>query len=113
MSVHLLHVSKDDNVTNSIQDTVCLELGMYSRTASSCEYLICQNLFQTHQLISLKESPTNKSAVRLKNCLDIGEQQRYYETLKVLEQMSDRQLNLANQVLRCMLQFEDTKREYT
>ena len=43
----------------------------------------------------------------------IGEQQRYYETLKVLEQMSDRQLNLANQVLRCMLQFEDTKREYT
>ena len=43
----------------------------------------------------------------------IGEQQRYYETLKVLEQMSDRQLNLANQDLRCMLQFEDTKREYT
>ena len=35
------------------------------------EDLICQNLFQTHQLISLKDSPTNKSAVRLKNYQDI------------------------------------------
>ena len=69
--VHLAHASKGGNVTNSIQDTVCLELGMYSRTASSYEDLICQNLFQTHQLISLKDSPTNKSAVRLKNYQDI------------------------------------------
>ena len=69
--VHLAHASKGGNVTNSIQDTVCLELGMYSRTASSYEDLICQNLFQTQQSIELKDSPTNKSAVRLKNCLDI------------------------------------------
>ena len=41
-------------MTNSIQDTVCLELGMYSRTASSYEDLICQNPFQTQQLIALK-----------------------------------------------------------
>ena len=57
--VHLAHASKGGNVTNSIQDTVCLELGMYSRTASSYEDLICQNLFQTQQSIELKDSPTN------------------------------------------------------
>lgn len=52
-------------MTNSIQDTVCLELGMYSRTASSYEDLICQNPFQTQQLIALKDSPTNFSHMLL------------------------------------------------
>ena len=46
-------------MTNSIQDTVCLELGMYSRTASSYKDLICQNLSRTQQSIELKDSPTN------------------------------------------------------
>ncbi len=59
------------NDSDDYEIELCLELGMYSRTASSYEDLICQNLFQTHQLISLKDSPTNKSAVRLKNYQDI------------------------------------------
>lgn len=38
-------------------------------------------------------------------------QYRYYETLEVIEKMTDQQLKLANKVLRCMIQFSEESKE--
>ena len=47
MPIPHLYASKHDNVTSSIQDTVCLELGKCNKTAASYGDSIYQNLFQT------------------------------------------------------------------
>lgn len=36
---------------------------------------------------------------------------RYYDTLRILEKMSDRQLQLANQILHCMTEFNEDIRK--
>ena len=57
MPVPHLYASKHDNVTSSIQDTVCLELGKCNKTAASYGDSIYQNLFRTLRSATQKDIP--------------------------------------------------------
>ena len=57
LPVHHLYASRHDNVTSSIQDTVCLELEKCNKTASSYEDSIYQNLFRTLRSAAQKDIP--------------------------------------------------------
>ena len=57
LPVHHLYASRHDNVTSSIQDTVCLELEKCNKTASSYKDSIHQNLFLTLRSAAQKDIP--------------------------------------------------------